>query len=128
MIVVQEATEATEMSERKQKALVIAAVSKLTKKGDKWHVPSASGYAPYYVVDPNPRSPHCTCPDFEKRQERCKHIYAVEIVIERESNTTTTTVGNTTTTTTTETVKIRYNQMWRQYNQAATNEKHHFIE
>jgi len=116
------------MSERKQKALVIAAISKLTKKGDKWHVPSTSGYAPYYVVDPNPRSPHCTCPDFEKRQEPCKHIYAVEIVIERESSTTTMTTGDTTTTTTTETVKIRYKQVWKAYNSAQINEKAKFLE
>jgi transposase len=116
-----------ERQEREGKALVIAAKSKLTKKGDKWHVPSASGYAPYYEVDPNPRAPHCTCPDFEKRGERCKHIYAVEIVIERESSTTTIKTGDTTTTTTTETVKIRYKQMWRQYNSAQTNEKADFL-
>jgi len=115
------------MSEREEKALVIAAKSKLTQKGNKWIVPSQSGYKPFYEVDPNPDSPSCTCPDFEKHHARCKHIYAVEIVIERESSTTTTTVGDTTTTTTTETVKIRYKQMWKEYNSAQTNEKAHFI-
>lgn len=118
----------TERQERESKALVIAAKSKLSKKGDKWIVPSQSGYKPFYEVDPNPDAPHCDCPDFEKRGERCKHIFAVEIVIERESSTTTTTVGDTTTTTTTETVKIRYKQMWKEYNSAQTNEKRHFIE
>jgi transposase len=117
----------SEREEREAKALVIAAKTKLTKKGSKWHVPSASGYAPYYEVDANPDAPHCTCPDFEKRGERCKHIFAVEIVIERESSTTTTTTGNVTTTTTTETVKIRYKQMWKEYNTAQTNEKAHFL-
>src|SRR5918911_1264243 len=99
-------TEAWTMSEREEreaKALVIAAKSKLTKKGDKWHVPSQSGYKPFYTVDPNPDAPHCDCPDFEKRGERCKHIFAVEIVCERESVTTTTTSGDVTTTTTTTT-------------------------
>jgi transposase len=117
----------TEREEREQKALVIAAKSKIVKKGGKWVVPSQSGYKPFYQVDPNPDAPTCDCPDFEKRGERCKHIFAVEIVVERESSTTTTTVGNTTTTTTTETVKIRYKQMWTAYNSAQTNEKVHFL-
>jgi transposase len=90
-------------------------------------VPSQSGYKPFYTVDANPDAPHCDCPDFEKRGERCKHIFAVEIVIERESSMTTTTTGNTTTTTTTETVKIRYKQMWKEYNSAQTKEKAHFL-
>jgi transposase len=118
----------TERQERESKALVIAAKSKLTKKGSKWIVPSQSGYKPFYEVDPNPDSPHCDCPDFEKRGERCKHIFAVEIVVERESSTTTTSTGDVTTTTTTETVKIRYKQMWKEYNSAQTNEKRHFLE
>jgi transposase len=117
----------SEQSERQERGLMIAAKTKLTQKGNVWHVPSASGYAPFYTVDPNPEAPHCTCPDFEKRGERCKHVYAVEIVIERESSTTTTTDGNTTTTTTTETVKVAkrvtYSQDWEAYNQAQTQEK-----
>src|ERR1043165_1485669 len=117
----------SEREEREAKALVIAAKSKLTKKGGKWIVPSQSGYKPFYEVDPNPDAPHCDCPDFEKRGERCKHIFAVEIVIERESSTTTVKTGDTTTTTTTETVKIRYKQMWKEYTSAQTNEKAHFL-
>ena len=115
------------MTEREEKALVIAAKSKLTKKGDVWRVPSQSGYKPYYEVDPNPESPRCTCPDFETRRERCKHIFAVEIVIERERSVTETTDGETTTTTVTETVKVTkrvtYSQDWTAYNQAQTHEK-----
>lgn len=117
----------SEQSERQERGLMIAAKSRITQKGDKWHVPSASGYAPFYEVDPNPQAPRCTCPDFEKREAKCKHIYAVEIVIERESSTTTTTDGNTTTTTTTEMVKVTkrvtYSQDWTAYNQAQTQEK-----
>ena len=30
----------------------------------------------------------CSCPDFEKRQEPCKHVYAVEFTVQRESDTT----------------------------------------
>lgn len=119
------------MTEREQKALVIAAKSKLVKKGDVWHVPSASGYAAFYKVDPNPQAPHCTCPDFEKRRERCKHIYAVEYTIEREQSVTQTIDGDSSTTTVTETVKVTkrvtYKQDWTAYNTAQTNEKALFL-
>jgi transposase/predicted nucleic acid-binding Zn finger protein len=109
------------MSEREQKALVIAAKTKLRKKGNKWIVPSQSGFKPYYEVDPDPISPHCDCPDFEKRGERCKHIFAVEIVIERERSIKTVVQGDATTTTVTEV--IRYKQVWSAYNTAQVNEK-----
>lgn len=110
------------MSEREQKALQIAAKSKLTRKGDTWLVPSQAG-AKKYTVDPNPQSPSCTCPDFEARQLRCKHIFAVEIVIEREYT------DDGETQTFTETVRVRktYKQEWSAYNKAQTNEKAHFL-
>ncbi len=118
----------SEQSDRKERGLIIAAKTRITQQGNVWRVPSASGYAPFYEVDPNPQAPHCTCPDFEKREAKCKHIYAVEIVIERETSTTTTTDanGNETTTTTevvTVTKKVTYGQDWEAYNQAQTQEK-----
>jgi transposase len=117
------------MSERQQKALVIAAKNKLTKKGDTWIVPSQSGNDYYKVNANDPDWPTCTCPDFELRHARCKHIYAVEYTIERETSTkrTKTKDGETTTTTVTETVKIRYKQVWAAYNNAQTNEKARFL-
>ena len=120
------------MSEREQKALVIAAKSKLTKKGDTWLVPSQSDSDGRYKVNVNdPDWPTCTCPDFELRHARCKHIYAVEIVIERERKVTKTVKGDTTTTTITETitetVKLRYKQVWSAYNTAQVNEKARFL-
>src|SRR2546425_1635397 len=99
------------MSEREQKALQIAAKSKLTRKGDTWLVPSQAG-PKKYTVDPNPQSPSCTCPDFEARQLRCKHIFAVEIVIEREY----TDDGETQTFTEKVTVRKTYKQAWPAYN------------
>jgi len=110
------------MSEREEKALQIAAKSKLTRKGDTWLVPSQAG-PKKYTVDPNPQSPSCTCPDFEARQLRCKHIFAVEIVIEREY----TDDGETQTVTETVTIKRSYKQEWPAYNKAQTNEKAHFL-
>jgi hypothetical protein len=71
------------MEPRQQKAIEIAAKAKLTRKGDTWLVPSQSE-PKRYTVDPNPQAPTCTCPDFEARQLPCKHIFAVEIVVQRE--------------------------------------------
>ena len=86
------------MEPRQQKAIEIAAKARLTRKGDTWLVPSQSG-PKKYTVDPNPQGPNCSCPDFEARQLPCKHIYAVEIVLQREV-----TVSNDGTRTVTETV------------------------
>jgi transposase len=117
------------MNEREQKALVIAAKNKLAKKGDVWLVPSQSDNGHYKVNATDPDWPTCTCPDFELRHARCKHIYAVEYTIERETSTkrTKTDKGETVTTTVTETVKIRYKQVWSAYNNAQTNEKARFL-
>lgn len=115
--------QAQPVSEREQKALEIAARTKLTREGDDWIVPSQSG-PKNYKVNPDPESPQCTCPDFEFRQQRCKHIFAVEIVLQREV-----TVSNDGTQTVTETVTVKrkYTQEWSAYNKAQTNEKAHFI-
>jgi hypothetical protein len=56
----------------------------------------------------------CTCPDYELRQSACKHVYAVEYTIRRETKAKDGTV-------TTET--ITYRQEWSAYNAAQTNEK-----
>jgi len=110
------------MEPRQQKAIEIAAKSKLTRKGDTWLVPSQSG-SKKYTVDPNPQEPNCTCPDFESRQLPCKHIFAVEIVVQREYSDD----GETQTVTETVTVKKTYKQEWPAYNKAQTNEKAHFL-
>src|ERR1051325_6658188 len=100
--------EAQPVNEREQKAIEIAARSKLTRKGNVWIVPSQSS-AKQYQVNPDPESPFCSCPDFEFRQARCKHIYAVEITLKREYKTD----GDTQTVTETLTVKQKYRQEWR---------------
>ena len=118
------------MSERQQKALEIAARTKLKKSGKHWIVPSQSGDGTQYKVDnSNPDWPTCTCPDFELRRTHCKHIYAVEYTLEREQKTTTkkTKDGEVTTTTVTETIKLRYKQVWSAYNMAQVNEKARFL-
>lgn len=110
------------MEPRQQKAIEIAAKSKLTYQGGLWLVPSQSGSAEY-TVDPDPQSPRCSCPDFEARQLRCKHIYAVEITLKREI----VNDGQTQTVTETVTVKQKYSQQWSSYNAAQQTEKAHFL-
>lgn len=112
-----------EQQEREQRGLVIAAKSKLQQAGDgRWFVPSQSKPA-FYEVKPDQLKPFCSCPDFTARQRRCKHIYAVEIVVKREY----TDDGETQTITETVTVKKTYKQEWRAYNAAQTNEKKRFL-
>ncbi len=110
------------MDARKQKAVEIATKSKLTCQGGMWLVPSQSGPTEY-TVDPDPQTPSCSCPDFEARQLRCKHIYAVEITLKREI----VNDGPTQTVTETVTVKKSYTQEWSAYNQAQQTEKSHFL-
>jgi transposase len=117
-----------EQQEREQRGLVIAAKSKLQRSddGNRWFVPSQTAGCPNtYTVKPDPAKPHCTCPDFAARQLRCKHLYAVEIVIHREF----TFDEETQTQTLTETVTVKqtYRQEWTAYNQAQTHEKDRFL-
>ncbi len=115
------------MEAREQKGLEIAAKSKLQQSGDRWFVPSQSAkHGMYYTVKPDPAKPHCSCPDFESRQLRCKHLFAVEYVIQREFTFNEET--QTETVTETVTVKQTYKQEWTAYNQAQTGEKEKFQE
>ena len=114
------------MEAREQKGLEIAAKSKLQRAGDRWFVPSQSAkYGLYYEVKPDAAKPHCTCPDFESRQLHCKHLFAVEYVIQREFTYNEET--QTQTVTETVTVKQTYKQEWSAYNAAQTNEKDRFL-
>lgn len=73
----------TATTRRQVKALQIVTNNTLTHTGRVWTVPSQSGSQTYRVYD-DPESPFCTCPDFERHQARCKHIYAVEFYKMRE--------------------------------------------
>lgn len=108
-----------QVSDRDIKALQIAATSKLKRKGNVWIVPSQAGHGEY-EVRPDPPAPRCTCPDYELRNARCKHIIAVEYVMKREE----TSDGHTVVTETlTVTSRKTYPQDWPAYNKAQTREK-----
>ena len=67
---------------RQQRGMAIAAQVRIEKNRLGYKVPSQSGNGSYVVsVDDEP---FCSCPDFEKRQQPCKHVYAVEFIIQRE--------------------------------------------
>jgi transposase len=114
------------MEAREQKGLEIAAKSKLQQSGERWFVPSQTGRHTFYEVKPDTATPHCTCPDFEARQLRRKHLFAVEYVIQREF----TFNAETQTQTLIETVTVKqtYKQEWSAYNQAQTHEKEKFLQ
>jgi transposase len=111
---------------REQRGLIIAATMKLTKKGKVWQVPSQTGNGTKYTVCPDRETPYCSCPDHEATGGKCKHIYAVEIVIQRElfpdgSETVTKTV-----TVTEKVQRPSYRQDWPNYNRSQVHEHRHF--
>jgi transposase len=112
------------LTAREERGLVIAATQKLTQKGKVWLVPSQTGNGTKYTVHPDAETPFCSCPDFEETGCKCKHLYAVETVMKRE----TAKDGTVTETRSiTFTQKKTYKQEWGTYNLAQTEEKRRFL-
>ncbi len=103
------------METREQRGIALAKAGTLKQKGALWVVPSQSGSGTY-VVEPGTQLPNCTCPDYETRGIKCKHLYAVEYTIGHSTNAR----GETTVT---ESVRVTYRQNWAAYNKAQTVEK-----
>lgn len=117
-----------EMDARQQRGLEIAAVFKIVQKGKVWLVPSQSSNGLKYTVCPDKEQPHCSCPDHEAGF-KCKHIFAVEYVIQREFVFSDKDGLETVTETVTISQSIKqttYPQNWRAYNKAQVNEKDTF--
>lgn len=113
----------SQLDGRRIRGLEIAARSKLKRCGFNWLVPSATGQGKYEV---DPDKQWCSCPDHEERNVKCKHLFAVEFVLERQTNPD----GTETVTETvqiTETVKRTYDRNWPAYSKAMINEKRHFL-
>lgn len=87
-------------------------------------VPSQSGSGAYLVQYDNATfKPKCECDDFEKRSVlgiKCKHIWAVELTINKQ-------VNSDGSTTVTKTMKVTYGQDWSAYNKAQTQQKELFL-
>jgi len=110
------------MNLREQKGREIAYKTNIVRSGNLWLVPSQSGRGKYKVrLDLS----YCSCPDYEFRRDKCKHIFAVETTIKREKITVTEN-GKTTTTETVTVKRKTYAQVWPAYNKAQTNEKRIF--
>lgn len=100
------------MNPREQRGLELAERTKIHRKGgDVWAVPSQSGRGRYWVRL-NGSKQLCTCPDHEIRNERCKHIFAVEHVLKREAE---------------REQKVERKRSWPSYNAAQTGEKGTFV-
>src|SRR5215207_7368586 len=103
------------MNARQNRGLAIAAHSEITRQGNRWLVPSQTSgkiYAVDYFLST------CSCLDFAENAQKCKHLYAVELLLQRESG-----------------VELpepaprkTYGQEWHEYNLAQTNEKARFLE
>src|SRR5271167_477627 len=106
------------MDAREQRGLAIAALVKLTKKDGEWVVPSQSEHDRNYRVDVKNQT--CSCPDHKENNHKCKHIWACEITIKRETNRD----GIVTETKTISFMeKKTYKQDWPSYNAAQSVEK-----
>jgi Transposase DDE domain/SWIM zinc finger len=110
------------MSIREQKGKEIANRTNIIQDGNLWLVPSQSGKGKYKV---NTEKQTCSCPDYDFRKQKCKHIFAVEETIER-TKTVTVEDGKTTVTETVKVTRKTYAQVWPAYNAAQTQEKRLF--
>ena len=114
------------MDTREERGKAIAAAKKIKQSSKTlWLVPSQSGPGQYAVNLANAEAPVCSCPDFEQRQQPCKHIYAVAYFVVGQKNPD----GSTTITETlTLTKRQNYPQNWPAYNRAQTTEQDKFQE
>ena len=123
------------MDAREERGLEIANTLRITRTDDGWIVPSRSGDGRYRVrLDPAP--PTCTCPDFEIRGHKCKHIFAAERTAREQSQP----LGHVVAIGETEAPprqvvgtippqrRATYRQEWPAYNAAQVNEKDRFLE
>jgi transposase len=100
------------MNTRQAKGLEIATQHEITREGNTYIVPSQTSSKKYTV---NLFIQTCTCPDYEKNGLKCKHLFAVENMLLRESGATLPEPEKV--------VKPTYKQEWHAYNLAQTQEK-----
>jgi hypothetical protein len=114
------------MNARQERGMQIAAMKQIRRLSPfAWLCPSQNSDKKYHVFMDHDNK-HCSCPDHLELGVKCKHIFAVEIVIQRElfpdgTQTVTQTVV------VAEKVKKSYAQDWPAYNAAQTHEKEKFL-
>src|SRR5271166_3946975 len=112
------------MNAREQRGMQIADAGNIVKKSHVYVVPSQNEKGVKYTVALG-KEPYCSCPDFENGN-RCKHIYACEVIVSR---TTREEHLDGSVSTTTESVTIKrttYRQNWPAYDRAQNTEKGRF--
>jgi transposase len=116
------------MDPRQHRGLIIAATSRsIRQKGKVWTVPSQQEGHPAYHVNLNTKT--CSCLDHVEGGHKCKHIWAAEIVYQREFEFN---ADGSVTVTETETLAVQsvkrttYRQNWPAYDAAQINEKSTF--
>ena len=100
---------------REDRGLILAATKRIFESGGTWIVPSQNEAGVAYSVT----NDRCTCPDHEATGAKCKHLWAVEFVITRET-------ASDGSTRLTKTMRVTYQQEWRSYNAAQMGEESMF--
>ena len=105
---------------RRQRGMAIAALAPISKDHIGYRVPSQSSKHSYVVIlNGKGGRDACSCPDYEERQRYCKHLYAVQYIIQREELTD----GGVAET---RAVRVTYGRNWAAYNSAQSHEGEHF--
>ncbi len=105
------------MDRREYRGQLLAAKGWARVDGGSWRVRSQTNPARRYRVNPHAQS--CTCPDFEERNQACKHVYAVQITMSEQLS-----LDGTLT----RTAEFTYTQEWSSYNRAQCEEKDTFLQ
>jgi transposase len=105
---------------RKERGAILANEHTVEQSYGGWRVPSQSGNGTYVVVIDD-GTETCTCPDYEHRETKCKHIHAVEFTKEYK-------ITDDGDLQVTETVTKTYSQNWEAYNGAQRSEYRVFME
>lgn len=106
------------MDTRQERGLLIPATCKIEKNRLGWKVPSQSGNGTY-IVNLDHGEPFCTCLDFDTTHQKCKHIYAVEFMLQNREHPESATMVKS--------IRMTYTQDWPAYNEAQTHEKERFV-
>lgn len=103
------------MEARQIKGLEIATQREIKREGNIWLVPSQST-SKTYITDYFLNT--CTCADFETTKQKCKHLLAVEFLIQKESGIALPPPEKSR--------RPTYKQQWHQYNLSQTREAGYF--
>jgi hypothetical protein len=118
----------TVLEVRQQRGLELAATVKIVRKRNEWIVPSQSGKGRYKVRAISKKKFQCNCPDHETHGGKCKHIFAVQYVRQRDLFDSDVAGSIKSRQAVKRTERKTYPQDWRAYNNAQTHEKEKFLE